>query len=81
MTDTHFKLVSAATQYDMRQSTRRGHNPYALAHYMGAVADIDADLNAGTPLREAILRHTSDRLATVLLKSVGLPALTRDEAR
>jgi hypothetical protein len=31
-----FKLVSALTQLDRKESTRKGHNPYALGHYLGA---------------------------------------------
>lgn len=41
MNTPHFRrarrLASLLTQYDEKQSAKRGHNIYALGHYMGAV--------------------------------------------
>lgn len=75
------KLSHAATDYDRKQSTRKGYNMYALSHYLGAIQDIETAVDAGIPLREAIVTYTNGRLATALLKAVGLPALTIEEAR
>lgn len=36
----HDRLISYLTQYDKRQSTRRGYNPYALAQYFRAAEDL-----------------------------------------
>lgn len=78
---TRHQLSHAVTEYDRRQSTRKGYNPYALSLYLGAVQEIEADVDAGTDLRASIVAHTTGRLATALLKAVGLPALTIEEAR
>lgn len=75
------KLSHAATEYDRKQSTRKGYNMYALSHYLGAVQDIEEDVDKGVELRKAIVTRTTGRLATALLKAVGLPALTVEEAR
>jgi len=36
-------LQGGLVQYDERASKRRGHNPYALGHYMGALGKIRDD--------------------------------------
>lgn len=78
---TRHKLTHAVTEYDRKQSTRRGYNPYALSHYLGAVQQIETDVDAGADLRAAILDNLLGRLATAALKAVGLPALTLEESR
>jgi len=75
------KLLHAATEYDRKQSTKKGYNVYALSHYLGAVQAIEEDVDHGMDLRKAIVTRTTGRLATALLKAVGLPALTAQEAR
>lgn len=46
----HFKrasrLASLLTQYDQKQSTKRGWNPYGLGHYMGSVESWENDPKA-----------------------------------
>ena len=49
------KLMHAVTEYDRKQSTRKGYNPYALPQYFAAVNDALADIAAGTSPRAALL--------------------------
>ena len=37
----HFKLVHAVTEYDRKQSTKRGYNPYALGQYLQRIQEFD----------------------------------------
>lgn len=77
--NTHDKLIHALTDYDRKQSTKRGYNMYALSHYMEAVHNIDADLAAGADLRAALCAAFCGRLLDVCLKAVGLPKSVREE--
>lgn len=78
---TRFKLSHAVIEYDRKQSTRRGYNMYALSHYCAAVQAIEADVDTGIALRAAILEHLTGRLADAVLRAVGLPKMTDNEAR
>jgi hypothetical protein len=64
------KLIHAVTEYDRKQSTRRGYNHYALAHYIAAVDDIANDIAAGEAPLVAIERHTNDRVAEVCRRAI-----------
>jgi len=81
MIDNRTKMVMAVSNYDLKQSTKPGFNPYALPQYLHAVDRVMEDLESGIPLRQAIVRNLTGRLATAVLKAVGEPALTREEAR
>lgn len=74
-------LAHAVTDYDRRQQTRRGYNPYAIGHYLGAVQAIEADITQGADVRAAVLDHLTGPLASFVLRTIGHAALTRDEAR
>lgn len=74
------KLVSALTQYDVRQAAKPGYNPHALAQYLARIDDVIADIEAGADVRAAIVAGFSGRLATAALKAAGLGAITRNEA-
>ena len=84
--DVRTRLVNAATQYDIRQSKRPGHNPYALAQYFQAIeslcSSIDPD-NGPTAgqIRTCILHWFSGRLADAMLKAVMQEKATKEEAR
>ena len=64
------QLVNIVTEYDRRQSTRKGYNRYALAHYCRAVDDVMARVDAGAPIEQALkagfcgalLRHVAKKL-------------------
>jgi hypothetical protein len=62
-------LTHAATAYDRKQSTKRGYNHYALAHYFNAVELICADIANGVNPVRAIKQHTLDRVQDVYLKA------------
>jgi hypothetical protein len=47
-------LLHAVTEYDRKQSKKRGYNHYALAQYMTRVDDVLADIEAGANPFEAI---------------------------
>ena len=65
------KLISAATAFDRKQSTKRGHNPYALAIYFERIDLVCKEIDGGKPIRQALLDGFNDRLLDHLLKSVG----------
>jgi hypothetical protein len=77
----HMKMLHAVTEYDRKQAPKPGYSIYALPQYLAAVQRITDDIADGHPTRQAILARLSGRLATAVLKSVGLPAITRHEAR
>ena len=80
-TTDRVKLFNAMTEYDKKQSTKKGYNPYALSHYASALARTAEMVENGTELREAIIRCFLGRLQTALLKAVGASAATREESR
>lgn len=59
--NTHFsrarRLASLLTQYDQKQSTKRGHNPYALGHYLGAVEQWETDPASAEKPIETLSRY------------------------
>ena len=65
------QLLSAATAYDRRQSTRRGYNPHALGIYFERIDEVCADVQRGASVRRALCAGFSDRLLDHLLKAVG----------
>jgi hypothetical protein len=82
MLDTHDKLLHAVTEYDRKQSTKKGYNMYALSHYCGAINQrVIPAINQGVPIRKAILMGFCGRLADVCLRAVGEPKTTDAEQR
>lgn len=83
----HFKLVSAVTDYDRKQSARYAskgpgfYNIYALSHYLGAVQEAENKIAQGVPVRKALTQHFTGRLLDVVLKAVGEAPSTREEQR
>lgn len=77
--NVHDTLVHAVTEYDRKQSTKPGYNIYALAHYIGRVQDVTADVESETPIRKALLKGFTGRLLDVCLKAVGQPKFTKEE--
>jgi hypothetical protein len=75
------RIIMALTNYDRKQSTKRGYNPYALAHYCKAATDIEADLVSGVDMRKSITTRLHRPLVDHALKAVGLPKSTDDENR
>jgi hypothetical protein len=75
------KLISAVTQYDRKQATKRGYNNYALGIYFERVDAVCADVEAGADPRAAITAGFSGRLADACLEAVGLDKATDAENR
>jgi hypothetical protein len=65
------KLVNALTDYDRKQSTRRGYNPHALALYFEALDDALAQAEKGKPINTALESMFNDRVLSVCLKAIA----------
>lgn len=75
------KLTHALTEYDRKQSSRRGYNHYALARYMRLATDVAQAIDKGEHPRNAARSRCCDRLLAVVLRSLGESAPTTEEAR
>ncbi len=75
------KLVSAVTEFDRKQSTRRGYNPNALGIYLERVFQIESAVDNGQELRSAVIAGFSDRIRDHILRSIGQPVCSLDELR
>ena len=64
----HIRLDSAVTQWDARQSKKRGYHPFALGIYLERVESVVALVRKGMPVPDAIDRNFNDRLASYLHK-------------
>lgn len=64
----HIRLDSAVTQWDARQSKKRGYNPFALGIYLERVESVVKLVRQGMPVPDAIDRNFNDRLAAHLHK-------------
>lgn len=74
------KLIHALTQYDVKQSKKRGYNPYALGIYFQRIDEVCADVERGADIRKAINAGFSGRLADCALRALGLPITTEAES-
>lgn len=65
------KLNHAVTEWDRKQSTRRGYNRYALAQYLAAVDRVCESIkHEGVTIQMALHENFEDRLLDVCLKAV-----------
>ena len=80
------KLIAAACIHDARQSNKPGYNRHALPQYVARIHEIcdalppDA-LFTDPSVRKELLHGFSGRLADAMLKAVGQPKATNEEAR
>ena len=79
--DDRVRLFNAMTEYDRKQSGRKGYNPHALGHYARGLQKVSQRVSIGQPLRDAIITEFVGRLCDTLLRAVGLPKMTDDEAK
>jgi hypothetical protein len=79
--DLHSKLVSAAVEFDRKQSTKRGYNIYALPQYLQAIESAEECIAKGADVREVLCGHFNDRLLNAMIKAAGLPRATDAECR
>lgn len=75
------KLVHALTEYDRKQSTKRGYNRHALGIYFQRIDEVCADIENGAEPRAAIMAGFSGRVADACLRALGLPLSTDSESR
>jgi hypothetical protein len=75
------KLASVVTEYDRKQSTKRGYNVNALGIMLGAVHNIEREIALGYTLRSCILNSVCGRLADLMLTAVGEPKQDNSELR
>jgi len=66
--DLHAQLDHHLTQWDIKQSTRRGYNPNALFIYLRQAERIAEAVAQGITISDAIDKHFNDRLAAMLHK-------------
>lgn len=78
-------LNHAVTAFDRRQEAKAAsnprayHNAYALPQYLGRVADVVADVEAGATIEAAIIAgFTPGPLRNACLKAVGGKASTQE---
>lgn len=64
------KLVNALTDYDRKQSTKRGYNPHALALYFEALDECMSQYENGATIEHALSCRFNDRVLAACLKAV-----------
>lgn len=69
--ELHFRLISAATAYDEKQSKKKYYNHYALGIYFQRIDDVCRDIEGGKSIRQALLDGFNDRFLDVMLKAAG----------
>lgn len=63
------KIVHALTQYDIKQSTRKGYNRYAMAQYFAALDEALQNIINGDQLPEDAFRDVfNEPLLTIVWK-------------
>lgn len=77
----HAKLLNTLTEYDAKESTKKGYNRYALALYCGALIKTIRYADNGCGLRDAIVTCFCGRLCDKLLSAVDLEKMTADECK
>lgn len=75
------RLVFSLTEYDRKQSTKKGYNHYALAHYFAAIDNVEEYMTKGLTLRQAIMRSYLGRLCDFILGKMGEDRMTKEEAK
>ena len=66
--DLNAQLDHCLTQWDIRQSTKRGYNPFALGIYLERAEKLAKDVDQGATISDAIDVHFCDRIAAMLHK-------------
>ena len=76
-------IVSAVTQYDMRESKKKSYNRYALGQYFMAIDRVLEMLNEKpeTLTRYAIIENFNGRLCDAILHRLAFAPMTDSEAR
>lgn len=72
MNDIRPRLLHIVTEYDRRQSKRKGYNPYALAHYCRAIGNVMEAIGNGEPIEQALKHGFCGSLLRHVAKKLGL---------
>jgi len=64
----HCRFVMALTEYDKKQSKKRGYNIYALAQYFERLKEVEADIANGTAVPDAVHAGFFEPLNSMLVK-------------
>ena len=66
-------LTNWLTEWDVKQSSKRGYNPYALSQYFAAAEECCNWLNTNREccIADGIKMHFTDRLQAFLLKKIA----------
>lgn len=77
----HATILHAFTKFDERASKRKGYNVWALGHYCAALENVEMYCQAGLTVRQAVIKSYLGRLCDCILKALGEPLMTKDEAK
>lgn len=69
-TDLKVRLIDAVTEWDRKESTKRGYNFYAFPQYLNAVESVTERVWEGLSVSDALEAHFNDRLLSFLKKRV-----------
>lgn len=69
----HQRMVHGLTEYDIKQSSKRGYNHYALGQYLQHANEAHNELKQGQPIEKVLPNHFQDRLLTHMQKRLGVP--------
>jgi len=70
----HDQLIGALTEFDRKQSGKRGHNPHALAIYFARADEVETDIAAGAAPADAVAAGFSGSLLRFLQRKLSLEA-------
>ena len=76
-----FQLITAVTDYDRKESTKRNYSIYALPQYFARVDDILSDIESGADPRSAIVAGFIGTLRNFVLRKLKMSGSTTEEAR
>ena len=76
-----FQLITAVTDYDRKDSTKRNYNIYALPQYFQRVDSILSDVEAGADPRSAIVAGFIGTLRNFVLRKLKMSGSSTEEDR
>jgi len=76
-----FQLITAVTDYDRKDSTKRNYNIYALPQYFQRVDLILSDVEAGADPRSAIVAGFIGTLRNFVLRKLKMSGSSTEEDR
>ena len=70
--DIRARLLLILTNYDKRQSNKRGYNPYALGHYCRGIGEVCEALDNGEAIESALKKSFCGSLLRHIAKKLGV---------